>query len=143
MTHAVLQNCLANHPPFQIDGNFGFTAAVAEMLLQSHRRCHDDDDDNNNADDGARGTIINLLPCLLADWERGGSVRGLRARGDVLVDLEWREGKLERAVLLSARRQQTRKCRIAAKRLKSGKKGEMKVELIPGKAVELTGYWED
>lgn len=149
MSHAVLQNCLANHPPFQIDGNVGFTAAVAEMLLQSHRRCHDDDNNNNNNNDeagagAAKGTtIINLLPCLLADWERGGSVRGLRARGDVLVDLEWREGKLERAVLLSARRQQTRTCRIAAKRLKSGKKGEMKVELIPGKAVELTGYWED
>jgi alpha-L-fucosidase 2 len=78
-------NLFCAHPPFQIDGNFGGCAAIAEMLLQSHE-----------FKNGRR--LIRLLPALPAAWPDG-EVTGLRGRDDITVDLAWRGGMLRKATL--------------------------------------------
>ena len=80
---SIFSNLFDAHPPFQIDGNFGYTAGVAEILVQSHEP-----------------GIIRVLPALPPNWENG-MVRGIKARGNIQVDLKWESNELKNLKLLS------------------------------------------
>lgn len=73
--HNLLDNLFGNHPPMQMDGAFGMTGGMSEMLIQSH------------------AGRIELLPALPPAWKNG-AAKGIRARGDLTVDMEWKDGKV-------------------------------------------------
>ena len=81
--NSIYENLFDAHPPFQIDGNFGYTSGISEMLVQSHEE-----------------NIIRLLPALPNNWPNG-RVYGLKARGNIEVDIEWENNKIIEAVLYS------------------------------------------
>lgn len=106
---STLSNLFDTHPPFQIDGNFGGTAGIAEMLIQSHTG------------------LIRLLPALPKAWSIG-EVKGLCARGGFVVDLKWVDGKLINASV-SSRTGGTAKIVYAGK--------EMEIKVKAGKSMEI------
>ena len=105
------------HPPFQIDGNFGGTAGIAEMLLQSHP---------HSAESVLPGEI-SLLPALPDAWPAG-RVTGLRARGGFEVDLAWKDGKLTEATIRATK---TGACKVRC----AAKVVELKTQA--GKSIRL------
>lgn len=110
---STLKNLFDSHPPFQIDGNFGGTAGIAEMLLQSHQG------------------FIELLPALPSAWIDG-DIKGLVARGGFVVDIAWKDGKVASAKVHS---QKGGKCKV-----KYGEKA-IELETIAGKDYKLKGIF--
>lgn len=101
---STLTNLFDDHPPFQIDGNFGATAGVCEMLLQSHRVAGRPAEERapTRAEQREMGHILHLLPAIPregVDAWKSGSVRGLRGRGGFTVDMEWDDGMLTGATI--------------------------------------------
>lgn len=113
----ILENMFDTHPPFQIDGNFGYTTGVAEMLLQSHIKEEDH-------------YILQLLPALPDAWKNG-EVKGLRARGGFVVDMVWKNGKLVDCKVKSLLGNEMKVCY-------NGKTG--KTETTAGKSIQISNF---
>lgn len=108
----VYDNLFDSHPPFQIDGNFGVCAGIAEMILQSH------------------AGYIQLLPALPEEWGEG-SMHGVKAQGNYEIDVDWAEGKLRKAAIRSLAGGDCKvKCSVAAE-----KRYEIK-DLTTGKSLQ-------
>jgi len=120
----VFANLFDAHPPFQIDGNFGATAGIAEMLLQSQ-----DPYATPTSLTTGQPAFVHLLPALPSAFPTG-NVTGLRARGGLDVGISWRNGKLDRATLL-AKESKAVKVRYAGK--------EIEIQARAGKQYEIDG----
>jgi len=94
LSRSTMPNLLDTHPPFQIDGNFGATAGLCEMLLQSHEQV-------SGSKPSDQQFVLALLPALPNAWPTG-SVKGLRARGGIVADFDWKDGKVTAIRLTSA-----------------------------------------
>ena len=108
-----LPNLFDTHPPFQIDGNFGGTAGIAEMLIQSHNG------------------VIRLLPALPAEWSSG-EAKGLRARGGFVIDLKWENGFLQNVTVHS---EKGRRGKVVYK------ESEKEIDLAAGKKYNWEESW--
>ena len=82
---SIFSNLFDAHPPFQIDGNFGYTAGIAELLVQSHEP-----------------GILRLLPALPPNWNSG-QLKGLKSRGNIIIDFKWQDNELKEIQLTAAR----------------------------------------
>ncbi|KAA9040559.1 hypothetical protein FW778_00500 [Ginsengibacter hankyongi] len=113
--HSISYNLLDTYPPFQIDANFGYTAGLSEMLLQSHTG------------------EIDLLPALPDAW-RQGLIKGLKARGNVEVSLFWKDGQLQKAILKAAK--------SGSYRIRYGRTTKT-IELLGGKAYQFNAQLQE
>jgi alpha-L-fucosidase 2 len=121
----VFKNLFDAHPPFQIDGNFGATSGIAEMLLQSQDPYATS---TGKVQNGETATVF-LLPALPAAFPNG-SVKGLRARGGVDVEIRWKDGKLESGRLTSQQSKPV-KVRYAGQETVVHAKGGVSFEVTP------------
>ena len=108
---SIYNNLFDAHPPFQIDGNFGYTAGVAEMLLQSHEE-----------------NLIRILPALPEAW-KSGYVKGLKARGNLMIDIFWEDGQATEVIMHAKRPGETPLIYNDQTKLITYKRGKTKLKI--------------